>query len=113
MQKESLRQLALVVGLGASGQACALHLARRGWTVRVADTREAPAGATLLAEKLPSAEIVTGGLPESLLEGVSLVVMSPGLSPFLGRLSRLSHGPRHWGLRSLAKLNSLRVPLKP
>ena len=42
MQKESLRQLALVVGLGASGQACALHLARRGWTVRVADTPEGP-----------------------------------------------------------------------
>ena len=84
MQKESLRQLALVIGLGASGQACALHLARRGWQVRVADTREAPVGAKQLAERLPEAEIVTGGLPESLLEGVSLLVMSPGLSPFYG-----------------------------
>ena len=112
MQKESLRQLALVVGLGASGQACALHLARRGWTVRVADTREAPAGATLLAEKLPSAEIVTGGLPESLLEGVSLVVMSPGLSPFFGEAEPLVTRAQALGIEVVGEIELFARALK-
>ena len=80
MKQEVDKKTALIVGLGASGLACAHHLGRRGWKIRAADTREAPAGAQRLGAEMPDAEIRTGGLPESLLDGVSLVVMSPGLS---------------------------------
>ena len=43
MKQEVDKKTALIVGLGASGLACAHHLGRRGWKIRAADTREAPA----------------------------------------------------------------------
>ena len=92
------QQKALIIGLGASGQASARHLARRGWAVRAADTREAPAGAAQLAAVLPDAEIHTGGLPEPLLVGVSLVVMSPGLSTEYGAAAPLVAAARRAGI---------------
>ena len=39
----SSSRFALIIGLGASGLASAEHLARRGWRIRAADTRETPA----------------------------------------------------------------------
>ncbi len=48
MKQEVDKKTALIVGLGASGLACAHHLGRRGWKIRAADTREAPAGAQRL-----------------------------------------------------------------
>ena len=55
------RRTALVVGLGASGLAAIEYLVRRGWSVRAADTREAPAGATTAAERFPGVSMVTVG----------------------------------------------------
>lgn len=89
MKQEVDKKTALIVGLGASGLACAHHLGRRGWKIRAADTREAPAGAQRLGAEMPDAEIRTGSLPESLLDGVSLVVMSPGLSTRFGAAAPL------------------------
>ena len=74
-------RIALIVGLGASGLACAHHLKRRGWRIRAADTRVSPAGGERLRDDMPEADIRTGGLPESLLDGVSLVVRSFSASP--------------------------------
>src|ERR1700731_2671875 len=53
---------ALVLGLGHSGLAMARWLAREGWQVRVAELR-------------------TGPLETSALEGVELLAISPGLAP--------------------------------
>ena len=106
MKQEVDKKTALIVGLGASGLACAHHLGRRGWKIRAADTREAPAGAQRLGAEMPDAEIRTGGLPESLLDGVSLVVMSPGFPPASVRLHRLSRAPGPATLRSWARSNS-------
>lgn len=72
---------ALVLGCGASGAACAEFLAATGRQVRMADTREHPAGLEQLSERIPGVEIKTGGLPLTLLDGCSLLVFSPGLSP--------------------------------
>ena len=96
--QEASRGLALILGLGASGLAAARHLARRGWQIRAADTREAPQGAATLKAEMPAADIRTGGLPESLLEGVSLVVMSPGLSPDYGDAAPLVKTARARGI---------------
>ena len=82
-------RMALIVGLGASGLACAHHLKRRGWRIRAADTRTSPAGGERLRADMPEADVRTGGLPESLLDGVSLVVMSPGLSVHFGAAAPL------------------------
>ena len=71
----------LVVGLGESGLAMALWLARCGARVRVADTRAAPERLAQLQATLPAAEFITGELNAALLEGIDLVAVSPGLSP--------------------------------
>ncbi|MTV37325.1 UDP-N-acetylmuramoyl-L-alanine--D-glutamate ligase [Duganella radicis] len=72
---------ALVLGLGESGLAMALWLARSGARVRVADTREVPDRLPALRAAVPEAEFVAGPFGASLLEGVNFVAVSPGLAP--------------------------------
>jgi UDP-N-acetylmuramoylalanine--D-glutamate ligase len=72
---------ALVLGLGESGLAIARWLARGGWQLRVADTRESPPQLDALRENEPQAQFAAGTLGPDLLEGVALVAISPGLSP--------------------------------
>ncbi len=78
---------ALVLGLGESGLAMALWLARGGARVRVADTREAPERLSALRVAVPEADFVagpfaSGSFDPSLLEGVDFVAVSPGLAPY-------------------------------
>ena len=63
-------KLALVLGLGESGLAMALWLARSGARVRVADTREAPQRLPALLAAHPDAEFVGGEFDAGLLGGV-------------------------------------------
>src|SRR5207302_9880735 len=71
-----LPRKALVVGLARSGRAAALALARRGVEVVAAD-RSAGADAGRLADE--GVEVRLGTEEESLLQGVELVVESPGV----------------------------------
>jgi UDP-N-acetylmuramoylalanine--D-glutamate ligase len=73
---------ALVLGLGESGLAMALWLARSGARVRVADTRESPERLPALKEAIADVEFVAGPFGASLLEGVDFVAVSPGLAPY-------------------------------
>ncbi len=73
----------LVLGLGESGLACALWCQRQGARVCVADTRAAPPYLAELNRRGASADSCTefrGGefVPE-LLDGIDLLVLSPGL----------------------------------
>lgn len=70
----------LILGLGDSGLAMARWCARCGSTVRVADTRANPPQAATLARDVPTATLHQG-LDANLLEGVQLVLKSPGLAP--------------------------------
>jgi UDP-N-acetylmuramoylalanine--D-glutamate ligase len=72
---------ALVLGLGESGLAMAQWLARCGASVRVADTREAPDRLGQLREALPQAEFISGPFVASLLDGIDIIAVSPGLAP--------------------------------
>ncbi|WP_426076692.1 UDP-N-acetylmuramoyl-L-alanine--D-glutamate ligase [Janthinobacterium sp. PSPC3-1] len=74
-------QTALVLGLGESGLAMALWLARCGAAVRVADTRAAPERLAALRAGVPDAQFIGGELTAGLLEGVDFVAVSPGLAP--------------------------------
>jgi len=72
---------ALVLGLGESGLAIALWLARGGARVRVADTRAEPARLPALRAAVPDADFVAGPFAANLLDGVDFVAVSPGLAP--------------------------------
>ncbi len=71
----------LVLGLGESGLAMALWLARCGARVRVADTRTAPDRLQPLKEAQAQAEFIAGEFGVALLDGVDFVAVSPGLAP--------------------------------
>ena len=70
----------LILGLGESGLASALWCARQGARVRVADTRAAPPYLEELHRRVSSADFRSGEFDKALLEGVDLLVLSPGLS---------------------------------
>ena len=70
----------LVLGLGESGLASALWCARQGARVRVADTRAAPPYLAELRRRAPSADFRSGEFDKALLDGIDLLVLSPGLS---------------------------------
>jgi UDP-N-acetylmuramoylalanine--D-glutamate ligase len=72
---------ALVLGLGESGLAMALWLARCGAAVRVADTRAAPERLPALQSQAPDAVFIGGAFTEDLLDGVDFIAVSPGLAP--------------------------------
>jgi UDP-N-acetylmuramoylalanine--D-glutamate ligase len=74
-------QTVLVLGLGASGLAMARALAEGGAAVRVADTRAEPPMAARLRAELPQAHFTGGDLDPRLLDGATLLALSPGLSP--------------------------------
>ena len=71
----------LVLGLGESGLAIARWVGARGAALRVADTRATPPGLDALRTELPQAEFVGGTFDLTLLDRVTLVALSPGLSP--------------------------------
>jgi UDP-N-acetylmuramoylalanine--D-glutamate ligase len=70
----------LVLGLGESGLACARWCARQGARVRVADTRVAPPYLDELRRRVASADFIAGEFDKSLLAGIDLLALSPGLS---------------------------------
>ncbi|MBK9625929.1 MAG: UDP-N-acetylmuramoyl-L-alanine--D-glutamate ligase [Rhodocyclaceae bacterium] len=86
----------LVLGLGESGFAAALWCCRQGARVRVADTRTAPPYLAVLQQRVATPrsgiqgvqspgtnwqfEFIAGEFDKSLLVGIDILVLSPGLS---------------------------------
>lgn len=90
--------ITLIVGLGETGVAAACWCARNGATLRIADTREQPAGLQGLKESIDTDSIDfrlgIDALKETVLDGVHTLVVSPGLVPDsepLRSLLRLAH----------------------
>ena len=71
----------VVIGLGKTGVSCVRHLVRRGVAVRVTDSRPAPPGLAALGDLATRVELRLGGFDESVLDGASQVLLSPGVSP--------------------------------
>ncbi len=81
-------QKAIVVGLGASGEACSRFLLKRGWSILATDTREAPPALARL-QSLEHFEFVNVDAARARLDEVELVVLSPGISPFFSEVAPL------------------------
>lgn len=80
----------LVLGLGESGLAMARWCARSGAQVAVWDSREEPPHAATLIEQVPGAIRWSGALDaDAALDGVQLVLKSPGLAPGDGLIAPL------------------------
>jgi UDP-N-acetylmuramoylalanine--D-glutamate ligase len=76
----------IVVGLGRTGMSCARYLHARGLSFAVTDSRGTPPESAALAQLAPGTEVRFGAFDESLLEGASQILASPGVSlrePFL------------------------------
>ena len=91
----------LILGLGESGLAMAQWLLRAGAKLRVADTREAPDRLAALRQLSLEIEFVSGDFQRSLLEGIDIVAVSPGLSPVQELAAILPETKQHnipvWG----------------
>lgn len=81
----SLQQsgLTLILGLGETGMAAARWCLRHEVALRIADTRDVPESLERLRADAPALDARTGvaALQESTLDGVSRIVISPGLCP--------------------------------
>lgn len=77
--------ITLIVGLGETGVAAARWCARHGASLRIADTRTAPAGLQILTEGLDTESIDfrlgADALGDAVLDNVHTLVLSPGLVP--------------------------------
>ena len=94
-----LGRCVLVVGLGESGLAMARWASLCGAQVTVVDSREAPPQLANLASACPEARFIGGTLAPSLLEGVTLLAWSQGLSPTMGAAAALHEAARAAGIQ--------------
>ena len=76
----------LVVGLGKSGVSAVRWLASRGVRVRATDSREMPPGRAAVEVLVNPSDLFLGSFAAEALEGVDLVVLSPGLPRTLALL---------------------------
>ncbi|HEY2978290.1 MAG TPA: Mur ligase family protein, partial [Burkholderiaceae bacterium] len=74
-------QQVLVLGLGESGLAMARWCVRNGARASVWDSRQSPPQLAALREQIPGVEVRGGTLDEQALQGVQLLLKSPGLGP--------------------------------
>lgn len=88
----------LVLGLGDSGLAMARWCARFGAVVTVWDSRDNPPHAAALAEQVPEARRLSGAFDDLSLNGVKLVLKSPGLAPIDPRIAPLLAQARATGI---------------
>lgn len=70
----------LIVGLGATGLACARYLISQGSQVAIADSREHPPGLRELEEEFPDIAVFLGDFDSALFARADLLVVSPGVS---------------------------------
>ena len=92
-------QTVLVLGLGHSGLAMARWCARLGARVQVWDSRAQPPQADALHAELPQATLLSGPLGAAALQGVQLLLKSPGLSPQDEQIAPLLVAAREAGIR--------------
>ena len=101
----------LVLGLGDSGLAMVRWCARSGARVLAWDSRDNPPHAATLAEQLPAVQRLAGELDAGTLNGVRLVLKSPGLAPADARIAAVLAQARQAGVPVQGELDLFAVAL--
>ena len=73
-------QAATVIGLGVTGYSAVRYFLARGLSVSVFDSRPKPPLSAELANNFPEVDCHFGDFDDAGLDGVSLIVASPGVS---------------------------------
>ncbi|CAG7599270.1 UDP-N-acetylmuramoyl-L-alanine--D-glutamate ligase [Candidatus Vallotia tarda] len=103
--RERQRPTTLVLGLGESGLAMARWCVRYGCRLHIADTRAVPPNLFRLAELGINAKFVGGAFSPALLDdGVELIGISPGLSPYSTDLAELIRTARKYSIEVWGEL---------
>jgi UDP-N-acetylmuramoylalanine--D-glutamate ligase len=95
----------LVLGLGDSGLGMAAWCARAGASVRVWDSRDHAPQEAALAQRVQGAVRLHGALAPESLNGVSVVLKSPGLAPHDERIAPLLKLAAESGVPVLGELD--------
>jgi len=98
-------QQVLVLGLGESGLAMVRWCMRNGARVSVWDSRQSPPQLAALREQVPGVEVAGGALDAQRLEGVHLVLKSPGLGPNDPRVAAALQAARAAGVPVAGELD--------
>ena len=98
-----MSQTALVIGLGASGEACTKFLLKRHWAVVATDTRNEPPALVRLKD-CDQFRFLPLEQASSALDDVALVVISPGISPEHSAVTPLVQAARSRGLEVVGEI---------
>ncbi|MDM8112720.1 UDP-N-acetylmuramoyl-L-alanine--D-glutamate ligase [Parasutterella secunda] len=98
-----MQQKALVVGLGASGEACTKFLLKRQWQVRATDTRSEPPALSCLSDT-EGFSFVSLQEAQAQLKDCNLLVMSPGISPWHSAVTPLVRSAQSLGIEVVGEI---------
>lgn len=98
-----MQQKALVVGLGASGEACTKFLLKRQWQVRATDTRSEPPALSRLSGT-EGFSFVSLQEAQAQLNDCNLLVMSPGISPWHSAVTPLVRSAQSLGIEVVGEI---------
>ena len=99
-----MTQKQLIIGLGESGVAMVRYAARSSAPVSVYDSRQSPAALPAFAQRYPDVTVHCGAFSNDYLDGVSEVLLSPGLSPHAEPLNRIIAAAQERGIAVLGEL---------
>lgn len=102
---------AMVIGLGASGEACAKFLLKRGYEVVATDTRAAPPGLARLAGESGFSFVGLERAREA-LTGVLFAMISPGISPYFSPAAPLCGELKRKGIELVGEIELFARELK-
>lgn len=105
IESVSMTKMQLIVGLGESGLAMVRHADSCGASVRVYDSRQAPAQLATVQARYPDVTVFCGEFKDEYLDGVHEVAVSPGLSPHVEPLCRIVQQAAERGIPVVGELS--------